>query len=117
VFQRIVRTGDDKNDVVEIGLLAYLTSVASDDFLSNKAVIVFEDGSVLPLEETVSFTYLYSGRHELALRHSLSKGELDKLTTLKIKGFRLSRYFTTLDKWEAEDARKGLAKILAETVL
>jgi hypothetical protein len=107
-------TNSNVDSDLEIGLIVYRTSISRDEFMKTGSAIVFDDDSFLFFKDQVRFNFLYSGEHELSIKHKLSPEELQMLQNKKIKFFRILNYENSLDRWEKEKIRKVFSEILKE---
>lgn len=114
VLQKTINNEDSNNPSYEIGLVVFRKSISSDDFMGQKSFLEFKDGTFLIFSEQASFNYLYAGRHEIFLRHNLTKNELEMFKTKEIKQFSIFGYTNSLDKWQPDKILQAFKKIEAE---
>lgn len=97
-----------------IGLIVFRNSVSSDEFMKVGGGIVFEDDSRLIFADQVSLNYLYSGKHQLSIRHQLTDEELQQLKTKRIKHFKVANYLKEVDRFEKDKILDAFSKIESE---
>ncbi len=102
------------NSYIEIGLIINRISFPPDEFMKKGAQIIFEDNTVLFLNDPVSVFYLYSGTHELTIKHKLSDEELLLLQTKPMKYFRIYTTENKIDRYQKNDIRIAFSKISSE---
>lgn len=107
---------DDNNGFIELGLYVFDKTIGLSDFMNQGGIITFDDGSHLIFTEAPSFNYLYSGKHQVFLKHRLSELELKSLQSHKISTFQIGEIKKTLNKWEAERVNAAFIKMAAEPV-
>lgn len=113
IIQKINDPGNSKPTYF-IGLIVFRNSVSSDEFMKVGGGIVFEDDSKLILADPISLNYLYSGKHQLSIRHQLTDEELQQLKTKRIKHFKVVNYLKEVDRFEKDKIVEAFNKIEAE---
>ena len=94
--------------------MIFTKSISSDDFMGPHTKLQFEDGSNLIFREQVNFNYLYSGKHEINIRHLLNQDEFYQLKSKKVKSFSILYYRNSFDKFQMEKILNAIIKIETE---
>jgi len=107
IFQKIIFDSTKKVEY-RVGLIIYRNSINTIEFMKEGSGINFEDNSTITFLEKLYITYLYAGKHEIAIKHSLTESEIEELKNKEIESFRIFEYEKKIDRFLKGEIKKPL---------
>jgi hypothetical protein len=110
ILQKIVTNNTDTTFF--IGLSITRNTVKSEEFMDSGSAIFLENGIVLEFEDQTFINYLYSGQHQIAVKHKLNQDEISLLLAKTLVRYTIHSYEFIPDRFSKKELAAALLKLV-----